>query len=90
MSDDDSSHTVDLEDVRDDFGQDIEEEDDDLDMGEGVDLNATLPDKETCKIIEMYRSTPQLYDVSHPSYPNRDKKLATLRRMCKEVDCSSK
>lgn len=89
--DEDSNHTVDMEfqDDREDDGDDIFEEDD-SDVGEGGDLDATWPDKETCKIIELYRTSPQLYDVSHPSYPNRDKKVATLSKIAQEVGCSGK
>lgn len=92
MSDVDTDHTLDmdLDEEREEVGDDLdeEEEDDELDLGE--DIDGSWPDKETSQIIELYRTSPQLYDVSHPSYPNRDKKIATLTRMAKELQCSSK
>lgn len=46
------------------------------------------PDKDTGWLIELYRSKPQLYDVSHKYYSNRDRKTATLTYMAQEMQCS--
>jgi hypothetical protein len=48
------------------------------------------PDKETAKLIELFREKPQLYDVSHKWYSHRDRKAATLANISSELDCSGK
>lgn len=92
MSEEEADETWDMEldEDREDAGEDLEEEDEDSYLGEGEDIDGTWPDKETTIIIDMYRSSTLLYDVSHPSYANRDKKLATLKRMANQLHCSRK
>jgi hypothetical protein len=90
---DDSNHTLEMEfdeDREDDGGDLDEDEEEEDDVAEGDDIDGTWPDQETSRIIELFRSNPQLYDVSHPAYPNRDKKLMTFSRISKELECSSK
>lgn len=48
------------------------------------------PDKDTMKLIELYRERPQLYDTTHKWYYNRDKKTGTLELLASEMDCSGK
>jgi hypothetical protein len=48
------------------------------------------PDRETSKLIDLFRENSQLYDVSHKWYSHRERKLATLTNMATEMECSSK
>jgi hypothetical protein len=52
--------------------------------------DGTWPDRETVRVIELFRSHPQLYDVTHKWYCNREKKAGTLALMAKELKCTGK
>jgi hypothetical protein len=48
------------------------------------------PDSTTAKIIEMWRERPQLYDVTHRWYLNRDKKAEALSEIAREIKITGK
>ena len=65
----------------DDNGQ---EDDDDLDDEE----LSNWPSEETMKLIEIFRSTPILYDTTHKLYRNKARKNIAYARIARMMDCS--
>lgn len=60
---------------------------------EDFDLNddpCGWPDKETAKLIDLYRGHPELYIVSHKWYSHRERKDCTYEKMATEMGCSGR
>jgi hypothetical protein len=57
---------------------------------EEQDLPCSWPDETTGRIIELWRTRPQLYDVRHKWYLNRDRKQQALSEIAAEVKITGK
>ena len=63
---------------------DSEEQEDELDD----DDLSNWPDEVTVKLIELFRNSPILYDMSHDLYRNKGRKDRALRRIAEQLDRS--
>jgi hypothetical protein len=74
---------------------DLSDQENDQDVGDDEDdtfgdSDCGWPDRETVKVIELFRDKPQLYDVQHRWYAHREKKSAVLSAMASELGIGGK
>jgi hypothetical protein len=62
--------------------QEHEETADPVEFAEG---ECSWPDSTTARIIELWRDHPELYDLHHPLYSNRDNKQKVLSAIASDV-----
>jgi hypothetical protein len=101
---DSGSHTEDLDEPQherleefSDLGGEAEEEEEDSVNSSAGDVSnldeegdAGWPDRETAKLIELFRNQELLYDVGHKYYSNRDKKEGTYSKMATKLGFSGR
>jgi hypothetical protein len=78
-----------LPDLSDHGEQHYESSSDDAEDPESTD-DWGWPDRETVRVIELFRQKPQLYDVTHKLYAHRERKNDTLVKMASELGVSGK